>query len=338
MSLGKAVLPSTLLLLSSLVVQVAPVSAQSADGAAAVQSGGANPAAAPAASIPLKIALLKWYGANTTTTFAVGKQPRGVCFDGANIWVANYGSNTVTKLRTNDGQVLGTYAVGTQPANVAFDGANIWVTNYGSGNVTELRASDGKVLGTFSVGGQPFGLAFDGTNIWVGNAVGSAIVTKVRPSDGKILGTFPVSSVGYGVAFDGNYVWTTNSLGTVTRLKLDGTNAGVFNVGQAPWGLAFDGANIWVADHTNGQGSATKLRASDGAVLATTIVGGVSPYGVVYDGTSVFVTTNQYVAQLRLSDGAVLRTFNTPNGSAGIAFDGASLWVAGYDGNSISKM
>jgi hypothetical protein len=42
---------------------------------------------------PLKIAQLKWYPANSTTTFGVGREPRGACFDGANIWVANYGSN-----------------------------------------------------------------------------------------------------------------------------------------------------------------------------------------------------------------------------------------------------
>jgi DNA-binding beta-propeller fold protein YncE len=28
----------------------------------------------------------------------VGNQPAGVAFDGANIWVANQGSNTVSKL------------------------------------------------------------------------------------------------------------------------------------------------------------------------------------------------------------------------------------------------
>ena len=53
---------------------------------------------------PEKIALLKWYQANTTTRFKVGSQPYGVCFDGANIWTANFGESTVTKLRANDGR------------------------------------------------------------------------------------------------------------------------------------------------------------------------------------------------------------------------------------------
>jgi len=47
---------------------------------------------------PQQIALLRWYEANQTTSFAVGASPFGVAFDGANIWVANQGSATVSKL------------------------------------------------------------------------------------------------------------------------------------------------------------------------------------------------------------------------------------------------
>src|ERR1700692_657932 len=78
---------------------------------------------------PNQIAILHWYGANQTTQFSVGNSPAGVTFDGANIWVTNVGSNTVTKLRANDGAPLGTFSVGSGPGGVAFDGANIWVTN-----------------------------------------------------------------------------------------------------------------------------------------------------------------------------------------------------------------
>src|SRR5208283_424430 len=92
----------------------------------------------------------------------------GIAFDGANIWVANSGSNTVTKIRASDGSLVGTYAV-SNPWGIAFDGANIWVTNYGSKTVTKLRARDGCLLGTYGVGTKPLGIAFDGANIWVAN-------------------------------------------------------------------------------------------------------------------------------------------------------------------------
>src|SRR5215472_9146328 len=160
-------------------------------------------------------AILHWYDANQTTSFAVGNTPAGVAFDGANIWVAKPTlSNNLIKFRASDGQLLGTFTVGTGPAGVAFDGANIWVTNVSNGSfvgetVTKLRASDGQLLGTFSypAGASPAthgGLAFDGANIWVTNLGNS--VSKLRASDGQLLGTFSFNQIPSevdGVAFDG---------------------------------------------------------------------------------------------------------------------------------------
>jgi YVTN family beta-propeller protein len=71
-------------------------------------------------------------------TFAAGRSPGGIAFDGANIWVANSGSNDVTKLNAYDGTVIGTFAVGVEPNGVAFDGASIWVTNLNSNTVSKL--------------------------------------------------------------------------------------------------------------------------------------------------------------------------------------------------------
>jgi hypothetical protein len=127
---------------------------------------------------PNQIAILHWYGANQTTQFPVGNSPEGVAFDGANIWVTNVGSNTVTKLRASDGAALGTFSAGGSPVGVAFDGANIWVAN-ASDTVTKLRASDGKTLGTFAAGDDPLGVAFDGANIWVANSGDSNTVSKL---------------------------------------------------------------------------------------------------------------------------------------------------------------
>jgi YVTN family beta-propeller protein len=62
----------------------------------------------------------------------------GIAFDGANIWVTNGGSNSVTKLRASDGAHLGTFSVGNYPFGIAFDGANIWVTNTNSNTVNKL--------------------------------------------------------------------------------------------------------------------------------------------------------------------------------------------------------
>jgi len=154
-----------------------------------------TPPAAPPIFNPLKVALLKWYPANLTTSLAVGQQPYGVAFDGGNIWSANYGEGTVTKLRASDGKPLGTFKVGHTPWWMTFDGSNIWVPD-GVSQVVKLRACDGSVAGTFTVGNGPIATAFDGANVWVTNYGGTngtdGTVSKLRASDGKVLGTFAV--------------------------------------------------------------------------------------------------------------------------------------------------
>src|SRR5215472_11561543 len=109
-----------------------------------------------------QIAILHWYEANLTTRFTVGTDsgphPNRAAFDGANIWVSNPGTATppstpasVTKLRANDGALLGTFTIAPAvsgipgDSGIAFDGANIWLVNQQLGLV-KLRASDGKQL------------------------------------------------------------------------------------------------------------------------------------------------------------------------------------------------
>ncbi|HSS64304.1 MAG TPA: hypothetical protein VLS27_07710, partial [Gammaproteobacteria bacterium] len=121
-------------------------------------------------SNPLRVALLRWYDANSSgITFPVGDNPRFMAFDGAHIWVANRFDSTVSKLRVSDGLELGTFAVGDEPIGLAFDGAHVWVANHFGNTVSKLQASDGVELGPFAVGVEPVGVAFDGAHIWVTN-------------------------------------------------------------------------------------------------------------------------------------------------------------------------
>jgi hypothetical protein len=321
--------------LSLLVVVVASASLVPGRAQNAGTPGSHPPGNGAPPANPLKVALLKWYAANQVpTSFDAGKEPVGLAFDGANIWAADYGGNTVTKVRANDGAKLGTFGVGADPNSLAFDGANIWVANSYSNNVTKLRAGDGKNLGTFAVGKSPLMIAFDGQSIWV---TSTNAVSKLQVSDGKVLGTFPLSGAS-GLTFDGTYLWVAcwgkvNSPGTVAKMKTDGTIVGSYPVGVEPWGVAYDGASIWVANMA--AGTVTKLRASNGATLGTFSLYN-SPRYIVFDGTNIWVSTfNALVYELRDSDGVTLGYF--PGGDEGLAFDGANVWIASFAGNAVTK-
>jgi hypothetical protein len=292
-----------------------------------------QPPASSAVANPLKVALLKWYPANLTTSFKVGDNPYAIAFDGANMWVTNNGDSTVSKLRASDGANLGTFNVGGAPMGVAFDGANIWVVNSFPNTVTKLRASDGTNLGEFAVGQVPYFAAFDGEAIWVTNTQGAS-VTKLRASDGRVLGTFTDTGGPIDIICAGTYMWVTNFDGTLERFKLDGKPAGTFKVTRGGLlTLAFDGANIRVP---NNGGTVTKLRASDGKVLAAYNVG-ADGSGIAFDGVNLWFTAGAYIGVMRPSDGKVLLARRL-GAVQGIAFDGANVWVAVWEFDLVHKL
>jgi hypothetical protein len=125
-----------------------------------------------------------------TKSFAVGKEPRGIAFDGSNLWVANRDDNNVTELRASDGAVVRTIAVKSAPDGVLFDGANIWVVNQGDnlkvdGSVTKLNPTNGAILGIFPVGRHPSTGAFDGANIWVANTHDNTVTKQRNQAPGE---------------------------------------------------------------------------------------------------------------------------------------------------------
>jgi hypothetical protein len=55
-----------------------------------------------------------------------------------NIWVSDIGGNHAIKVRAADGTILGYFPTGRSPNGVGFDGANIWVANGGTHTVSKL--------------------------------------------------------------------------------------------------------------------------------------------------------------------------------------------------------
>jgi len=311
------------------------------------QQGPQGPPGPPGLSLnPLRVALLKW-SANTATSFPVGASPRALAFDGANMWVANYGGDTVTKLRANDGAVLGTFslgaAVGTGASGIAFDGANLWVTLSNASIVVKMRASDGAVLGAYYVWSHEFipsgpaAIVFDGANLWIANFL-DGTVAEVSAVDGAVRGPFPVLPNPVGLAFDGSSIWVAHhTSGDVVRLDLDGFVLGTFNTGQTRGGpLIFDGANIWVT-HA-GLGLVTKL-AGDGTFLGTFDTFG-NAQSIGFDAVNIWVANSDGATVARLSaiDGSYLETVFVGGFPSALAFDGAHIWVTDSSGNRVRKL
>ena len=85
-------------------------------------------------------------GTTVTTGFT---NPTGILYDGAHIWVTDFGAGALLKLDPT-GTILQTVTVGVGPEFPAFDGANIWVPNFNDNSITVVQASTGNVVATIT--------------------------------------------------------------------------------------------------------------------------------------------------------------------------------------------
>ena len=305
-------------------------------------TNGTNGAAGPAGPAgPLTsscAATLRWdLPACQAATVTVEQGPNGVAFDGSYIWVANFGSNTVSKIDPTDNSVTH-IAVGNNPFGVAFDGTNIWVTNFGSDTMSKINPTTNNVTKIVTSQTKPEGVAFDGTHLWVTSSQGSPSVLKITLAGTGVASVSTAQNGATGVAFDGINIWVTNQNShTVSKIEPNtNTETGIFSlgVGANPTGVAFDGTNIWVAN--TGLDSVSKIDPNTNNVIAVDI--GRSSDGVGFDGTNIWVTSSLSNSVSKIDPNTNnVATIDIGQTSKRVAFDGTNIWATSGD-DTVTKI
>jgi YVTN family beta-propeller protein len=117
----------------------------------------------------------------TTPVDNLCDEPAGVAVtpNGATVYVACTGDNTVKVIRTSTNTPTATIGVGNQPWGVAVgsDGQYVFVTNSGGDSVTVITTSDNEVADTITVGDNPMGVAapLNGDFAYVVNQIDDSI-------------------------------------------------------------------------------------------------------------------------------------------------------------------
>ena len=251
------------------------------------------------------------------------------------VWVANMGSNNVSRILKSNPAISITITVGTNPQGVAVDATYVWVANQGSNNVTRIRKSDSTTT-TIAVGNTPYGVAVDETYCWVVN-YGSNNVTRILKSNTAISTTIGVGNNPRGVALDGTYVWVANSASAnVTRIKKSDLTTTTIAVETQPIGVVVDETYCWVANYDSN--NVTRINKSDSTT--TTITAGTNPVGVAIDETYCWVANNgsSNVTRILKSDPAITTTIMVGNGPFGVAVDGIYCWVANRVSNNVTRI
>lgn len=250
---------------------------------------------------------------NTFSTYSIGSgtKPADIIYDGvANLWTANFGTATVSKINPADGTVVQTSATGEQGTQrvmvdtITQGGPYIWASNGSS--VTKFDLAGNFILRTNPTGVGVTGLATEKTYQTGGNNYTYIWTTdfsydqlsKVKSSDGTIEAHYlPGGTVRTNFAFDGTYIWTANSYNrSISKIRAaDGQKIADYflikdpaELYNRPAQLVYDGQYIWVIHFTYSATYISKIRASDGHVeiLYDLLSNTKSPVDIVLDNNT----------------------------------------------------
>ena len=266
--------------------------------------------------------------------------PVGITTDGTNLYVADYGNNTIRQIVIASGDVTtlagtgsagstdsptgpGTAASFNGPYDITTDKTYLYVPDYGNDTIRQITIATGAVItlagttgttgstdapngpGTAASFKSPNSITTDGTNLYVSDT-GNNTIRKI------VIATGAVTTL----------AGTAGPSGSADSPSGPGSAAS-FNI---PSGLATDGTNLYVADY--GNDTIRKIVIASGAV--TTLAGTVEtagfvdntasfnyPTGIASDGTNLYITDsgNNTIRKIIIATGVV----TTFAGTAGIS-------------------
>jgi hypothetical protein len=309
-----------------------------------------------------------------TGTNAEFNEPQGITTDGTNLYVTDYGNQTIRKIVISTGVTTtiagtagsagttdndnGTSAKFMSPTGITTDGTNLYVADRNNHRIRKIVISSGAVTtlagssagfadgtGTSAQFNKPQGITTDGTNLytvsWMNNTVRKIVISTGEVS--TLAGTVGSSS-----------------------LSADGTGgSAVFNW---PFGITTDGTNLYVAEASgrkirkvvisSGEVStfagSPELSESGGSTDATgTSARFSNPEAITSDGTNLYVadTQNHRIRKIVISSGVVTTLAGSGSGNAdatgtsarfaqpwGITTDGTSLYVTDRLNDKVRKI
>jgi hypothetical protein len=281
-----------------------------------------------------RAALKQWstpFSVPLTGRTTVGNHPALAESDGVDIWVANFNSGDVKRVRASDGRVLETWTGAAFAAGVLIARGRVYITGDAApGVLYDLNPATGPGgVSTLSntLGNLPFSLTTDGACIWTANQGGS--VSIVNPDDGSTITVTNQLFNPSGILFDGTNIFVTDrGDNTLKRLDPNGTVVQFIHVGAEPDIPVFDGSNIWVPNFTGN--TVTVVRARDMQQLAVLTGNGLNhPFQAAFDGQRILVTNSNgnSVSLWKATDLTPLGSFDMAASPTGACSDGINFWL-----------
>jgi YVTN family beta-propeller protein len=124
----------------------------------------------------------------------VGKTPVHLALkpDGGEVFVSNFGSDSISEIATATNEVEASYVIGAGPvrATISADGSVLYISNFNSDTVGIYSIDDGKLIGTVHVGNRPDALALSPNQNFLfvaDTAAGDVSVVRTAAKNGAVL-------------------------------------------------------------------------------------------------------------------------------------------------------
>jgi sugar lactone lactonase YvrE len=181
-------------------------------------------------------------------------------------------------------------------------------------------------------------LEHDGTHLWTGRWQPGWLYA-IEPATGDTVRRIPAPSRWpNGIAWDGAHLWASDYLSGMKMFQVDRANGDTLSSFPIVYsghqgGLAWDGEHLYHGSNAGGEDADGRIHKylPDGTHAGSFECphGSVEPNGLAFDGENLWVVVDwpDSVYVVDPEDGTLLRSFNLPGRSNGIAVDGVHLWA-----------
>jgi len=270
-----------------------------------------------------------------------GPSPRGLAFDGANLWCSDAANDRIYKV-TATGRVASSFASpSSNPTGLAWDGTDLWNADSNTDRIYKLSTS-GATLSSFAApASNAAGLAWHGAGLWHSD-FGVDTIWKLG-ANGNILSSFAAPGTWHqDLAWDGQNLWLADAEALLIYKMAGSGNILDYYLapGTYPTGLEWDGANLCLADANQDLIYKLRLQPVANDVGVTTIdlpnavfLGSAIPVGVVVKNSGTLAQSNFPLSYTINNGPAITENFVgtlAPGTSATKVF--ATLWTPAAEG------
>jgi len=178
-----------------------------------------------------------------------GPSPRGLAFDGANLWCSDATNERIYKLNLA-GSILSSFSSpGPIPTGLAWDGSNLRHADLQNEKIYTLT-STGAVLSSFQTPGQfPTGLTWNGSGLWLCDS-NVPTIWKLSTGGSTINSFDAPGTFHYGLAWDGQNLWLVDAEALlIYKMDIAGNVLDYYLApGTNPSALAWESDGLWLAD------------------------------------------------------------------------------------------